>query len=32
MEKLGFRLLDTKRDEELGLTLWIHALTNTPSA
>ena len=27
MEKLGFSLLETKRDEELGLTLWIHVLT-----
>jgi RimJ/RimL family protein N-acetyltransferase len=27
MEKLGFRLLETNRDEELGLTLWIHELT-----
>jgi RimJ/RimL family protein N-acetyltransferase len=32
MEKLGFRLLDTKRDGELGLTLWIHALTKPPAA
>jgi RimJ/RimL family protein N-acetyltransferase len=28
MEKLGFRLLERRHDEELGLTLWIHALTN----
>jgi RimJ/RimL family protein N-acetyltransferase len=27
MAKLGFVLLDTKRDDELGLTLWIHALS-----
>jgi RimJ/RimL family protein N-acetyltransferase len=27
MEKLGFRLLETRDDEQLGLTLWIHALS-----
>jgi RimJ/RimL family protein N-acetyltransferase len=27
MEKLGFRVLATKRHDELGITLWIHALT-----
>jgi RimJ/RimL family protein N-acetyltransferase len=31
MEKLGFRLLATTRDEELGITLWIHALTKLPA-
>ena len=27
MEKLGFRLLEKKRDVQLDLELWIHALT-----
>ena len=27
MEKLGFALLECKDDEDLGLTLWIHALS-----
>ena len=26
MEKLGFRLLETVDDEQLGLTLWVHEL------
>jgi RimJ/RimL family protein N-acetyltransferase len=31
MEKLGFRVLATKRDDELGIALWIHALTKPPA-
>jgi RimJ/RimL family protein N-acetyltransferase len=30
MEKLGFHLLETRDDDQLALTLWIHALSRPP--